>query len=182
MAATSILCDFIVFLLPLPVLLCRVAGSGSITNNQHLVSAATFACGLLTTVVSIARAVYLREVQNGNGDNTMVVLMGVVEINVGTIMSCLPFFARHVMDKVIKRKHSLTHEIRTEDSLSHDDHQRFLYNKVTFPRAAAVGRDSHEGILEDSDAEPPHLEILRTLSVSQESKKSEPTRSVRQGL
>lgn len=83
MAATSILCDFIVFLLPLPVLLCRVAGSGSITNNQHLVSAATFACGLLTTVVSIARAVYLREVQNGNGDNTMVVLMGVVEINVG---------------------------------------------------------------------------------------------------
>lgn len=83
MAVTSILCDFIVFLLPLPVLLCRVAGSGSITNNQHLVSAATFACGVLTTVVSTARAVYLREVQNGNGDNTMVVLMGVVEINVG---------------------------------------------------------------------------------------------------
>lgn len=86
------------------------------------------------------------------------------------------------MEKVTKRKHSLTREVRTEDSLFHNDHQRYLYNKVTFPRAAVVGRGSQEGILEDSDAERPHLEILRTLSVSQESKKSESIRSVRQEL
>lgn len=85
------------------------------------------------------------------------------------------------MYQVTKRKHNLTHENRTDDKLSHNDYQRSVCNKLTFPRAAVVGRDSHEGILEDSDAELPHLEILRTLSVSQESKKSESIRSVRQG-
>ncbi|PNS17191.1 hypothetical protein CAC42_7245 [Sphaceloma murrayae] len=170
MAATSILCDFVVFLLPCPVLLRRIPGSGSIANHQHVFSAATLACGLLTNIVSIARAVYLKQVENGNGDNTMVVLMGVVESNVGTVMSCLPFFARNVKTRLgIQRAHSTSLEAAGEkQSSTHSVHQ----HKIGLPSVSVSGRDSQDDMLAESDYDTGRLEILRTLSVSQESKRS----------
>lgn len=79
MAVISILCDVVVFLLPVPLFTRLSLHRGGVIGLCIL-----FGCGLVTTVCSIVRTCYLKDVgPTGNGDNTMVVLLGSVEGNVG---------------------------------------------------------------------------------------------------
>ncbi|KAK5123264.1 hypothetical protein LTR85_002694 [Meristemomyces frigidus] len=98
MAVISILCDIVVFLLPVPLF-----RKLSLSKSAVLGLCVLFGCGLITTVCSIVRATYLKDVgPKGNGNNTMVVLMGCVEANVGIIMSCLPFL-KTLLTGIFKR-------------------------------------------------------------------------------
>jgi hypothetical protein len=77
--AVSIFCDVAIFLLPIPLFLRLTLNRGVALGISFL-----FACGLLTTVCSIVRATYLKEVgPGGKGDNSMVVLFCAIETNVG---------------------------------------------------------------------------------------------------
>jgi len=79
MAVIGILCGIVVFLLPIPLFMKLSLG-----RDAKLGLCILFGCGLVTTVCSIARASFLRDVgPTGNGDNTYVVLLGAVEVNVG---------------------------------------------------------------------------------------------------
>lgn len=83
--AVSIFCDVAIFLLPIPLFLKLTLNRGAALGISFL-----FACGLLTTVCSVIRATYLKEVgPGGNGDNSMVVLFCAVETNVGVSHLCL---------------------------------------------------------------------------------------------
>ena len=79
MAVIGILCDVVVFLLPVPLFMKLSLG-----RDARLGLCILFGCGLVTTVCSIARASFLPQVgPTGNGDNTYVVLLGTVEANIG---------------------------------------------------------------------------------------------------
>lgn len=79
MSGISIMLDIIIFLLPIPIF-----RSLNMDRRTKLTICGLFACGFVTTICSIIRAVFLRQASsNGNGDNTVVVVMCSVEGNVG---------------------------------------------------------------------------------------------------
>ncbi|KAI9884094.1 MAG: swr1 complex component [Watsoniomyces obsoletus] len=84
LAAVTIIYDCIIFLLPIP-LLARV----QISRRRKVGLIGVFVLGLFTTVCSILRLVQIVTISK-NGNSTMLVLWGTIEMNVGIILTCIP--------------------------------------------------------------------------------------------
>ena len=90
MISVTITCDVIIFLLPIPIFMPL-----QVDNRTKIGLICLFTLGLSTTVCSIVRATYLWRVVTEN-DNSMVVLVGAVEFDVGVGHSCSgPVLKRH---------------------------------------------------------------------------------------
>ncbi|KAI9788511.1 MAG: hypothetical protein M1816_006851 [Peltula sp. TS41687] len=84
LAVITIFFDCVIFLLPIP-LLARV----QINMRRKIALIGVFLLGLFTTVCSIMRLVQIRTISK-NGNSTMLVLWGTIEMNVGIALTCLP--------------------------------------------------------------------------------------------
>ncbi|KAI4136776.1 MAG: hypothetical protein L6R39_007616, partial [Caloplaca ligustica] len=84
LAAVTIFFDVIIFFLPIPLLLKL-----NINLKKKVALVCVFLLGLLTTVCSIMRMVQIIAIAN-TGNSTMLVLWGVIELNVGIILTCIP--------------------------------------------------------------------------------------------
>ncbi|KAL8946604.1 MAG: hypothetical protein Q9222_007024 [Ikaeria aurantiellina] len=84
LAAVTIFFDVVIFFLPIPLLLKL-----NINPKKKLALVCVFLLGLLTTVCSIMRMVQIVAIAR-TGNSTMLVLWGVIELNVGIILTCIP--------------------------------------------------------------------------------------------
>lgn len=84
LAAITIFCDVIIFLMPIPLLM-----KVQINLRRKIGLIAIFTLGIFTTVCSIMRMVQIITIAK-NGNSTMLVLWGTVEMNVGIFLTCLP--------------------------------------------------------------------------------------------
>ncbi|KAL8779031.1 MAG: hypothetical protein Q9213_007146 [Squamulea squamosa] len=84
LAAVTIVFDVIIFLLPIPPLLKL-----NINTKKKIVLVCVFLLGLLTTVCSVMRMIQIIAIAK-TGNSTMLVLWGVIELNVGIILTCIP--------------------------------------------------------------------------------------------
>ncbi|KAI4113472.1 MAG: hypothetical protein LQ345_005558 [Seirophora villosa] len=84
LAATTILFDVIIFILPIPLLLKL-----NINSKKKIALVCVFLLGLLTTVCSIMRMVQIATIARTR-NSTMLVLWGVIELDVGIILTCIP--------------------------------------------------------------------------------------------
>lgn len=84
LAAVTIFFDVIIFFLPIPLLLKL-----NINLKKKIALCCVFLLGLLTTVCSIMRMVQILTIAR-TGNSTMLVLWGVIELNVGIILTCIP--------------------------------------------------------------------------------------------
>lgn len=87
-AVVTIVSDVIVAVLPIPMLL-----SLNIQLSKKLGLIGIFILGLFTTLCSVFRYLQINRIQYGDGNSTMLILWGVVEFNVGNLVSSLPFLA-----------------------------------------------------------------------------------------
>ncbi|KAI4238274.1 MAG: hypothetical protein LQ349_001221 [Xanthoria aureola] len=84
LAAVTIFFDIVIFFLPIPLLIKL-----NINNKKKIALICVFLLGLLTTVCSIMRMIQIIAIAN-TGNSTMLVLWGVIELNVGIILTCIP--------------------------------------------------------------------------------------------
>ncbi|KAL8858715.1 MAG: hypothetical protein Q9178_004803 [Gyalolechia marmorata] len=84
LAAVTIVFDVVIFLLPIPLLVKL-----NINVKKKIVLVCVFLLGLLTTVCSIMRMIQIIAIAK-TGNSTMLVLWGVIELNVGIILTCIP--------------------------------------------------------------------------------------------
>lgn len=77
LAAISIICDLIIFTMPIPLLM-----KVQINLRRKVGLIAIFMLGIFTTVCSIMRMVQIITIAK-NGNSTMLVLWGTIELNVG---------------------------------------------------------------------------------------------------
>ncbi|KAL8764435.1 MAG: hypothetical protein Q9203_007170 [Teloschistes exilis] len=84
LAAVTIFFDIIIFFLPIPLLVKL-----NINLKKKIALCGVFLLGLLTTVCSIMRMVQIIAIAR-TGNSTMLVLWGVIELNVGIILTCIP--------------------------------------------------------------------------------------------
>ncbi|KAM3555847.1 hypothetical protein MY1884_005369 [Beauveria asiatica] len=84
----TIISDVLVAVLPIPVLLTL-----KIANAKKAGLVGVFLLGLFTTICSVLRLVQLNRISFGDGNSTMLVLWGVIEFNVGNMVTSLPFLA-----------------------------------------------------------------------------------------
>ncbi|KAM0745516.1 hypothetical protein ACQRIT_000900 [Beauveria bassiana] len=84
----TIISDVLVAVLPIPVLLML-----KIANAKKAGLVGVFLLGLFTTICSVLRLVQLNRISFGDGNSTMLILWGVIEFNVGNMVTSLPFLA-----------------------------------------------------------------------------------------
>lgn len=84
----TITSDVIIFLLPIPFMYQL-----QMPNRKKFAVMGVFMLGLFTTICSGLRMTQTRVVAFGNGNSTMLVLWGNVEMNVGIILTCVPVLA-----------------------------------------------------------------------------------------
>ncbi|KAL8722451.1 MAG: hypothetical protein Q9225_001073 [Loekoesia sp. 1 TL-2023] len=84
LAAMTIFFDVIIFFLPVPLLLKL-----NINLKKKIALVCVFLLGLLTTACSVMRMVQIGTIAK-TGNSTMLVLWGVIELNVGIILTCIP--------------------------------------------------------------------------------------------
>ncbi|KAI9824684.1 MAG: hypothetical protein M1826_007262 [Phylliscum demangeonii] len=84
LAIVTIVFDCVIFLLPIP-LLVRV----QINRRRKIALLGVFLLGLFTTVCSLMRLLQIRTITK-NGNSTMLVFWGTIEMNVGIALTCLP--------------------------------------------------------------------------------------------
>ncbi|OIW32845.1 hypothetical protein CONLIGDRAFT_676664 [Coniochaeta ligniaria NRRL 30616] len=87
-AIVTIISDVLVAVIPIPVLLKLKVSTG---KKMGLI--VIFLLGLFTTLCSVFRYLQIDRIQHGDGNSTMLILWGVIEFNVGNIVSSLPFLA-----------------------------------------------------------------------------------------
>ncbi|KAL8930423.1 MAG: hypothetical protein Q9208_000607 [Pyrenodesmia sp. 3 TL-2023] len=84
LAAVTVLFDIIIIPLPIPALLKL-----RISKAKRNVLISVFLLGLFTTGCSIARMYQISVIQK-TGNTTMLIVWGVIELNVGIILTCIP--------------------------------------------------------------------------------------------
>ncbi|KAJ5609866.1 hypothetical protein N7528_009132 [Penicillium herquei] len=88
LAGFTVFCDVIILVLPIPLLLQL-----NIKPAQKAGVVCLFMLGLFTTACSILRLTQIHRIAWGDGDSTLLVLWGVIEFNVGNIVTCIPYLA-----------------------------------------------------------------------------------------
>ncbi|AEO69710.1 cbe84c1b-8afc-430f-a1ad-a8243fd95804 [Thermothielavioides terrestris] len=87
-AIVTIVSDVVVAIIPIPVLLKLKVNTGKKVGLIVI-----FLLGLFTTLCSIFRYLQIDRIQYGDGNSTMLIVWGVIEFNVGNVVSSLPFLA-----------------------------------------------------------------------------------------
>ncbi|KAL2127910.1 hypothetical protein VTI74DRAFT_9998 [Chaetomium olivicolor] len=87
-AIVTIVSDVVVAVIPIPVLLQLKVNTG-----KKIGLIVIFLLGLFTTLCSVFRYLQIDRIQHGDGNSTMLILWGVIEFNVGNVVSSLPFLA-----------------------------------------------------------------------------------------
>ncbi|KAK3301753.1 uncharacterized protein B0T15DRAFT_544519 [Chaetomium strumarium] len=87
-AVVTIVSDVGVTIIPIPMLL-RL----KVNIYKKLGLIVIFILGIFTTICSIFRYTQIDRIQHGDGNSTMLIVWGVIEFNVGNIVSSLPFLA-----------------------------------------------------------------------------------------
>ncbi|KLU81041.1 hypothetical protein MAPG_00136 [Magnaporthiopsis poae ATCC 64411] len=87
-AIVTIVSDIAVTIIPLPVLIKL-----NVSRSKKLGLVFIFVLGIFTTICSVLRYLQIDRIQYGDGNSTMLVLWGVIEFNVGNMVSSLPFLA-----------------------------------------------------------------------------------------
>ncbi|KAK3897651.1 hypothetical protein C8A05DRAFT_38780 [Staphylotrichum tortipilum] len=87
-AIVTIVSDIVVAVIPIPVLLKLKVNTG-----KKIGLIVIFLLGLFTTLCSVFRYLQINRIQYGDGNSTMLILWGVIEFNVGNVVSSLPFLA-----------------------------------------------------------------------------------------
>ncbi|KAK4131566.1 hypothetical protein BT67DRAFT_444614 [Trichocladium antarcticum] len=87
-AVVTIISDVVVVIIPIPVLLKLKVNTGKKVGLIVI-----FLLGLFTTLCSVFRYLEIDRIQHGDGNSTMLIVWGVIEFNVGNIVSSLPFLA-----------------------------------------------------------------------------------------
>lgn len=87
-AIVTIVSDVVVAIIPIPVLLQLKVNTGKKVGLIVI-----FLLGLFTTLCSVFRYLQINRIQYGDGNSTMLILWGVIEFNVGNVVSSLPFLA-----------------------------------------------------------------------------------------
>ncbi|KAK0709311.1 hypothetical protein B0T26DRAFT_652792 [Lasiosphaeria miniovina] len=87
-AIVTIISDVVVAVIPIPVLLKLKVSTG-----KKIGLIVIFLLGLFTTLCSVFRYLQINRIQYGDGNSTLLVLWGVIEFNVGNMVSSLPFLA-----------------------------------------------------------------------------------------
>ncbi|KAK4183983.1 hypothetical protein QBC35DRAFT_77093 [Podospora australis] len=87
-AIVTIVSDVLVAVIPIPVLLQLKVNTGKKVGLIVI-----FLLGLFTTLCSVFRYLQIDRIQNGDGNSTMLILWGVIEFNVGNMVSSMPFLA-----------------------------------------------------------------------------------------
>ncbi|KAG9258351.1 uncharacterized protein F5Z01DRAFT_194163 [Emericellopsis atlantica] len=87
-AVVTIVSDIVVAVLPVPML---VGLNIQMAKKVGLIG--IFILGLFTTMCSVFRYLQINRIQFGDGNSTMLILWGVIEFNVGNLVSSLPFLA-----------------------------------------------------------------------------------------
>ncbi|KAK4154913.1 hypothetical protein C8A00DRAFT_32269 [Chaetomidium leptoderma] len=87
-AIVTIVSDVIVAVIPIPVLLQLKVNMGKKVGLIVI-----FLLGLFTTLCSVFRYQQIDRIQFGDGNTTMLIVWGVIEFNVGNVVSSLPFLA-----------------------------------------------------------------------------------------
>lgn len=148
-AIITIISDVVVAVMPIPALLKL-----SVRRGKKIGLILIFLLGLFTTLCSILRYLQIDRIQHGDGNSTMLVLWGVIEFNVGNMVSSLPFLA-----PVFLRK---AKEYRSKQSSSDNksgrlgaSKERYKLSKLgqgegVFASAATGQSTSEENILKDS--------------------------------
>lgn len=98
-SVTAILCDVVIFLLPLP-LIYRLHLDRAVKLGLVVI----FSLGLLTTVLSIMRATQIHRVAYEDGDASYFIIRSGLELNIGIITSCLPVLRpilNHIPRKIL---------------------------------------------------------------------------------
>ncbi|KAL8968542.1 MAG: hypothetical protein Q9183_002417, partial [Haloplaca sp. 2 TL-2023] len=126
LAAITIFFDVVIFVLPIPLLLKLKIG---FKKKAGLV--VVFLLGLLTTVCSIMRMVQITTIAE-TGNSTMLVLWGVIELNVGIILTCLPVLGP-LFPKITGLASSVTDP-------SGNNYQMHNYSKPVKPAKPAKGK------------------------------------------
>ncbi|RFU26576.1 hypothetical protein B7463_g9767, partial [Scytalidium lignicola] len=88
LASTTIVFDVIIFFLPIPFLYAL-----RMDNRRKYGIIGVFLLGLFTTICSIMRTVQIPVIAYGDGNSTMLVLWGNIEMNIGIILTCMPVLA-----------------------------------------------------------------------------------------
>lgn len=87
-AIVTIVSDIAVTIIPLPVLIKL-----NVSRSKKIGLVFIFVLGLFTTICSVLRYLQIDRIQYGDGNSTMLILWGVIEFNVGNMVSSLPFLA-----------------------------------------------------------------------------------------
>ncbi|KAK4039471.1 hypothetical protein C8A01DRAFT_36509 [Parachaetomium inaequale] len=87
-AIVTIVSDVVVAVIPIPVLLKLKINVGKKVGLIFI-----FVLGLFTTLCSVFRYLQIDRIQYGDGNSTMLILWGVIEFNVGNMVSSMPFLA-----------------------------------------------------------------------------------------
>ncbi|TEY59728.1 hypothetical protein BOTCAL_0187g00020 [Botryotinia calthae] len=88
LAITTIIFDVIIFFLPIPFLYGL-----RMDRSKKFGIIGVFALGILTTVCSVLRMIEIPIISKGNGNSTMLVVWGNIELNVGIILTSMPVLA-----------------------------------------------------------------------------------------
>ncbi|PKS05920.1 hypothetical protein jhhlp_007753 [Lomentospora prolificans] len=103
-AVVTIVSDVVVALIPIPVLLKL-----NVSRSKKAGLIGIFLLGLFTTICSIMRYLQIDRIQFGDGNSTMLVLWGVIEFNVGNMVSSLPFLAPVFLRKAKEYRSKQSH-------------------------------------------------------------------------
>ncbi|KAK3381894.1 hypothetical protein B0H63DRAFT_561495 [Podospora didyma] len=102
-AIVTIISDVAVAVIPIPVLI-----SLKVSLGKKIGLIGIFLLGLFTTLCSVFRYLQIDRIQNGDGNSTMLILWGVIEFNVGNMVSSLPFLAPVFLRKAKEYRSKVT--------------------------------------------------------------------------
>ncbi|KAI9892305.1 MAG: hypothetical protein M1814_001504 [Vezdaea aestivalis] len=133
LAGITIVFDCIIFFLPIP-LLARV----KINRRRKIALIGVFLLGLFTTVCSVMRMVQIIQIAK-DGNSTMLVLWGTVEMNVGIGLTCIPTLTplfNYYRDRSTYRYGYNSHT--NESARSHGTHDGHDHNMSALNRRGAT--------------------------------------------
>jgi len=170
LAAVSIFFDVFIFFLPIPLLL-----SLNIDAKKKVVLCGVFLLGLLTTVCSILRMYQITTIAK-TGNSTMLVLWGVIELNIGILLTCIPtlgplfpFFHGSAAGHPSKNIYQLSSIHNHRNTVNGVVSSEAPFDKYdSYRRDFTAGGDNHIDASSQEDTvrlKDPHAEILKTTEI-----------------
>ncbi|KAH6612264.1 hypothetical protein B0J18DRAFT_77496 [Chaetomium sp. MPI-SDFR-AT-0129] len=173
-AIVTIVSDVLVAIIPIPVLLQLKVNTGKKVGLIVI-----FLLGLFTTLCSIFRYTQIQQIQSGDGNSTMLIVWGVIEFNVGNVVSSLPFLAPIFLRKAKQyrtkyaggsanaygsggRKMGKSNEAYKLSSIHSSQHK----GGGTFATAQGQSTGSEENILKSSTEQAPENTIMKSVTYS----------------